>query len=408
VQGRAVKPPLLFLCHRIPYPPNKGDKIRSFHLLEYLSRSHRIHLGTFVDDPADWEHLERLDQWCAERMVRPLRPPLARMRSLKGLAKGQPLTLPYYQDAALAAWTRKAMRERSVKRVLIYSSAMAQYLLPETAEATVVMDLVDVDSDKWRQYAKSRSWPMSWLYHREAERLLEFERSASAAAEATLLVSEEEAELFRRLAPEAASRVHALRNGVDLAWFDPRVEHPSPYEGPGPHLVFTGAMDYWPNVDAVVWFAEEVMPLLRARFPQLRFHVVGSRPAERVRALAQEPGVEVSGTVPDIRPYIAHADAAVAPMRIARGIQNKVLEAMALARPVVASPMGAEGIRAEWGVELLVAESGEEFADALDRLLNDRERAVTLGEAARRRVEADYGWEGTLPLLDRWFPPQEG
>jgi len=266
---------------------------------------------------------------------------------------------------------------------------------------------VDVDSDKWRQYAQSRSWPMSWIYRREAERLLRFERAAGAAFDATLLVSEEEAALFRRLAPEAAPRVHALRNGVDLAWFDPAVEHPSPYEGPGPHLVFTGAMDYWPNVDAVGWFVEEVMPRLRAGFPRLEFHVVGSRPTERVRELAGEPGVQVTGAVPDIRPWIAHADAAVAPMRIARGIQNKVLEAMAMARPVVVSPMGAEGIEAEAGRELLVAESGEAFAGALAGLLQDGKRAAALGRAARERVVAEYGWERTLPLLDRWFPGDE-
>jgi len=403
-----MKPALLFLSHRIPYPPNKGDKIRSFHLLEYLARRYRVHLGTFVDDPEDWQHLSALDRWCESRMVRPLHPGRARLKSLAGLATGEPLTLPYYRDGRLSAWVHRVLEEQEVGHVLIYSSAMAQYLLGEEGwRGRVVMDLVDVDSDKWRQYAQSRSWPMSWIYRREAERLLRFERAAGAAFDATLLVSEEEAALFRRLAPEAAPRVHALRNGVDLAWFDPAVEHPSPYEGPGPHLVFTGAMDYWPNVDAVAWFVEEVMPRLRAGFPRLEFHVVGSRPTERVRELAGEPGVQVTGAVPDIRPWIAHADAAVAPMRIARGIQNKVLEAMAMARPVVVSPMGAEGIEAEAGRELLVAESGEAFAGALAGLLRDGKRAAALGRAARERVVAEYGWERTLPLLDRWFPGDE-
>ena len=282
-----MKPALLFLSHRIPYPPNKGDKIRSFHLLEYLARRYRIHLGSFVDDPDDWQHLPALDRWCERRMVRPLRPVTARLKSLAGLATGEPLTLPYYRDGRLSAWVRQVLEEQDVGHVLIYSSAMAQYLLGEEGwRGRVVMDLVDVDSDKWRQYAQSRSWPMSWIYRREAERLLRFERTAGAAFDATLLVSEEEAALFRRLAPEVAPRVHALRNGVDVAYFDPALEHPSPYEGPGPHLVFTGAMDYWPNVDAVVWFVEEVMPRLRARFPRLEFHVVGSRPTERVRELA--------------------------------------------------------------------------------------------------------------------------
>ncbi len=398
-----MKPALLFLAHRIPYPPNKGDKIRSFHLLEYLSRRYRIFLGTFVDDPADGAHIEKLDRWCAGRCVRRLRPLQARLRSLAGLATGEALTLPYYRDRRLARWARQVTEAEGVAHVLVYSSAMAQYA-PKGAERTLVVDLVDVDSDKWRQYAETHRGPMRWIYGREARRLLDFERAAAASASAALLVSEEEAALFRRLAPEVAEKVHALGNGVDLAYFDPGADLPSPYEGEGPHLVFTGAMDYWPNVDAVVWFAEKVLPTLRQRRPGLIFHIVGSRPAERVRALARAGGVHVTGTVPDIRPWIRHADVAVAPMRIARGIQNKVLEAMAMARPVVVSPMGAEGIEAADGREWRVAESADAFAGAVDELLAHPDRAAAMGRAARARVEADYGWEARLPLLDRWFP----
>jgi len=404
-----VKPALLFLSHRIPYPPNKGDKIRSFHLLEYLARRHRVFLGTFVDDPADWSHVEMLDRWCVARCVRPLSPARARILSLRGLFDGRPLTLPYYADGGLKRWVREILEREKVRRILVYSSAMAQFV-PEAyhAQGRTVLDLVDVDSDKWRQYAATRPWPLSWIYRRESKRLLAFERDQARRFEATLLVSPEEADLFRRLAPESSERIHALSNGVDVAWFDPEAKLNSPYGEPGSHLVFTGAMDYWPNVDAVIWFVEKVWPKVRAARPRARFHIVGARPAEAVRALAGREGVEVTGAVPDIRPWIRHADVVVAPMRIARGIQNKVLEAMALARPVVVTPMGAEGIDAEDGREWRVADSANAFAEAVNALLGDTGRAEAMGRAARRRVLEGYAWEQRLPLLDRWFPGEDG
>ena len=399
-----MKPPLLFLAHRIPYPPNKGDKIRSFHLLRHLARRYRVFLGTFVDDPQDRQHIERLDEWCAEHCVRPLRPGRAKLLSLRGLLSGQPLTLPYYRDRSLQRWVSRVVEREGIRDILIYSSAMGQYVTGPAFQGTRrLTDLVDVDSDKWRQYAGKKPWPMSWIYRREADRLLAFERRIGALSDAVFLVSDEEAALFRKLAPELDGRIHTLRNGVDLEAFDPEVEHSSPYAPDGHHIVFTGAMDYWPNVDAVVWFADEVLPSLRERFADLQFHIVGSHPAEQVRALAGRPGVEVTGAVEEIQPWIAHADVAVAPMRIARGIQNKVLEAMAMARPVVVSPMGLEGIGGRDGEELLVAEQADEFVAQVSRVLDGSVDGAALGRAAREKVLRDFAWDTALPLLDRWF-----
>jgi len=399
-----VRPPLLFLSHRIPYPPNKGDKIRSFHLLRHLSRRYRVFLGTFVDAPEDWQYQERLQEWCEASCVRELQPARAKLFSLRGLITGKPLTLPYYHDRKLEKWVHEVVEKEGIGDILVYSSAMAQYVLGGNFDGSRrIIDLVDVDSDKWRQYAEKKPWPMSWVYRREADRLLDFERRIAALSEATLLVSEQEAMLFRELAPEVDDRIFALRNGVDLQAFEPELDWPNPYARGGPHLVFTGAMDYWPNVDAVIWFAEEVFPILQARFPGIEFHIVGSRPADRVRALAGRPGVEVTGSVEQVQPYIRHADVAVIPMRIARGIQNKVLEAMAMARPVVVSPMGLEGIDARDGEELLVAESAQNFADQVGRVLEGDVSGEALGQAARRKVMRDFSWERVLPLLDRWF-----
>ncbi len=399
-----MKPPLLFLSHRIPYPPNKGDKIRSFHLLRYLSRRYRVFLGTFVDDPEDWRHEERLKEWCEGSCVRGLVPSRAKLFSLRGLITGKPLTLPYYHDRELEKWVHEVVVKEDIGDILVYSSAMAQYVAgADFSTSRRIIDLVDVDSDKWRQYARKKHWPMSWIYRREADRLLAFERRIAGFSEATFLVSDEEAALFRKLAPEVAERIFALRNGVDLEAFDPEGDYPSPYAADGQHLVFTGAMDYWPNVDAVTWFAEEAFPILQSRFPEIQFHIVGSRPSDQVQALANRSGVEVTGSVAQIQPYIRHADVAVIPMRIARGIQNKVLEAMAMARPVVVSPMGLEGIDARDGEELLVAESADAFARQVGRVLNGEVSGDELGRAARTKVMRDFSWETALPLLDRWF-----
>ncbi len=388
---------LLYLTHRIPYPPNKGDKIRSYHLLRHLSTRYRVHLGTFVDEAQDWAHLDKVRGLCGESHFARLRPRLARLRSLSGLVSARPLTLPYYRDAGLKAWVDGLLARRPIRRILVFSSAMAQYAMDHAAARRVV-DFVDVDSDKWRQYGARKGWPLGAIYRREGRLLLAFEREVARAFDASLFVSEHEADLFRRLAPESAAKVGHFRNGVDTEYFSPREGYPNPYPEGEQALVFTGAMDYWPNQDAVDWFAREVLPLVRARRPRARFYVVGSRPGQKVRQLAALPGVVVTGAVADVRPYLAHARCAVAPLRIARGVQNKVLEAMAMARPVIASPQALEGIGALAGEELLVARDAVEFVSLCLSLLGRADPGM--GRAARDRVLADYGWASNLAQLD--------
>ncbi len=378
---------LLFLAHRIPYPPNKGDKVRSFHILKALSARYRVRLGAFVDDPADLVHADKLARYCEEVRLLRLRPVFARLRSLSALASGRALTLPYFGDRAMAAWVRARLAPGTVRRVLVFSSAMAQYVEGGGAALRRVVDLVDVDSDKWRQYAERAHGPMRAVYRREARRLLAYERRIAAAFDAAVLVSGAEADLFRRLAPEAAGRVHAIENGVDARYFAPERDYPDPYGTGGPVLAFTGAMDYRANVDAVVWFATEVFAALRARVPGVRFFIVGARPAEAVRRLAQRPGVHVTGSVADIRPYLAHAALAVAPLRIARGIQNKVLEAMAMARPIVASPEALDGIDLGPCTPAAPRTAGE-WVEAIEAGL----AAPGAAPEARAWVRARYDW----------------
>ncbi len=402
----AVKKELLFLAHRIPFPPNKGDKIRSFNLLRHLARDWTVHLGAFVDDPDDWRHegeVAALSGGEIHLLGLPSR--RAKLKSLRGLLTGDPLTLPFYFDARMQTWVDDLLQRRPIGHAVAFSSAMAQYL-ERHRELQRVVDVVDVDSDKWAQYAESKAWPMSTLYRRESRTLLGYERHIAASFDASVFVSEDEAELFRRLAPESTQRVHAVRNGVDTDYFSPRGEYADPYAGRGPVMVFTGAMDYWANVDAVRWFADEILPSIRRQIPAAEFFVVGARPTPEVLALGEREGISVTGAVEDIRPYVAHARVAMVPMRIARGVQNKVLEAMAMARPVVLSPEAAEGIDAADGKHFRVGRDAAALQAATLNCL--QEDCSAMGHAARELVLREYAWKPSLHGFDRLLEARHG
>jgi sugar transferase (PEP-CTERM/EpsH1 system associated) len=388
---------LLFLAHRIPFPPNKGDKIRSFHLLRHLAARHEIHLGAFVDDPADWQYRDALAPYCKSMKLIPLHPRRAKLASLAGLLTGEALTLPYYRSRELRRWAAGLADAGKVARGLAFSSAMAQFMPAGLSRR--VLDMVDVDSDKWTQYAGTQRWPLAWLYAREGRRLAEWEARVAQDFDATLLVSRDEAALLQRRVPAARDKIATFENGVDAEYFSPARDYPNPYAPGVQGVVFTGAMDYWPNVDAVTWFAERIFPAIRDAVPAAQFTIVGSRPTEAVLALARQPGVVVTGSVPDVRPYLAHAACAVAPLRIARGVQNKVLEAMAMTRPVVASVQAAEGIRAEAGRDFILAQGEAEFADAVVAGL----QTMSAAAPARDCILAHYDWARNLAAIDRLF-----
>jgi sugar transferase (PEP-CTERM/EpsH1 system associated) len=385
-----AKPKLLYLVHRIPYPPNKGDKIRSFHFLQALAAEYRIFLGTFIDDPDDKQHINTLTSFCADICYIDLNPKIGKIKSLTGLLSGEALSLPYYRNRQLQEWVDKTIAEQNIERVTIFSSPMAQYIEKYT-NLHCVADFVDVDSDKWRQYALSKHWPASWIYRREAEKLLAYEQRIAARADATIFVSEQEAGLFKTLAPKSAGKIGFVNNGVDTDRFNPDLLWETPFLADQQAIVFTGAMDYWANVDAVKWFAEQVFPVIKSRLPDVHFYIVGSKPAKDVLQLAEnEPAVIVTGRVDDVRPYVAHAGVVVAPLRIARGIQNKVLEAMAMAKPIVATSAAMEGIPGGTDLQVAIADAPEDFASQVLRFL---EQSVESANVNRRYVESDFSWE---------------
>jgi len=397
--------PLLFLAHRLPYPPNKGDKVRSYHFLRHLASRYRVYLGTFIDQDEDWTHLEAVRRWCAEIHVEALVPWSRRAASSLGLLRGEPLTLPYFRSAALQHWVRRVVQRERIALAFAFSSPMAQYLL-ELGELRSVVDFVDMDSAKWGEYAARRPWPLSAVYRREERRLLAYEQAVAARADATIFVTDPERRRFIAQASHATERVITIRNGVDGDYFSPSREFPSPFGADETPIVFTGAMDYWPNVDAAVWFAREVLPRIRRHDPAVRFYVVGMNPDGAVRALAGDAATVVTGRVPDVRPYLRHARLVVAPLRVARGIQNKVLEAMAMARPVVATPACAAALSARAGMELEVAGDAESFGEKILALMHSA-RAETMGRAARERVLRDYAWRASFDLLDQVLGRQQ-
>jgi len=390
--------PLLFLVHRLPYPPNKGDKVRSFHFLKHLAGRYRVFLGTFIDDPSDWQHVEALKRMCAEVHVEPIVPWSKRARSVTAFLSGEALTLPYFRSRELGRWAEEIVRRERVTRAFAFSSPMAQYLL-DLPQVRCLVDFVDMDSAKWGDYALRRKWPGSLLYKREARHLLAYERDIAGRAAASIFVTDEEAQRLRSETPGCAERVVVIRNGVDSEHFSPSRDLASPFAPDERPIVFTGSMDYWPNVDAVVWFAREVLPRIRGCDLSVRFYVVGMNPDAAVRALASDPATTVTGRVDDVRPYLQHARVVVAPLRVARGIQNKVLEAMAMAKPVVASAASAAALSVRQGVELEVASDAQGFASKV-LMLMDPTRADAMGRLARSRVAQDYAWSASLNLLD--------
>ena len=388
---------ILFLCHRLPWPPSKGDKIRSYHVLRRLAERHRVYLGTFVDDPADWRYLAEVESVCAEVCVRPLKPWQARGRALTAMTRGEPLTVGCYHDRVLQRWVDRLVAKRKVDLALCYSSGVAPFVMRH-ASLRRVMDFVDADSDKWRQYAEAHHGVTRMIYRREARRLAAFEREIAARFDASLFVSEPEAAFFRKQIPAVAGKVHGVANGVDAGYWNPQREYANPYRPGERAVVFVGAMDYRANVHAAQWFVQEVWSQVSASRPDARFYIVGSRPTREVQSLGRLAGVTVTGRVEDVRPYLAHAHAVVAPLRIARGIQNKVLEALAMEKVVLATPEAWEGIDDFVGRMGCINDSPEAMSVEALRWL-DQPQPLRV-PAARAMVQSRFDWARNLDAYE--------
>ena len=392
-------PNLLFLTQRIPYPPTKGEKIRSLQILHYLRQHYDVHLGCLVDDPLDHDHEPTIAALCASSYFARLDRGRAKFACLRGLLTGEALSVTFYRDAGLARWVKYVLDEMRPDVIFVCSSNMAPYILDlRGRERVCVVDLADVDSEKWHAYAKSGRSLMRFVHTREWHKTAALEARIARDCDWSTFVSQEEAALFATLQPEYANKIKAVGNGVDHVYFDPAGPFEPPFALDRPNFVFTGTMDYPPNIDAVSWFAKAILPLICQRSEHAQFHIVGSSPSSEVLALADIPGVFVTGRVDDVRPFLAHASAGVAPMRIARGIQNKVLESMAMARPTVVTLDALTGISATPGSEVLLADTEQTFAEAC--LFALQGGAAAVGVAARQRILRDFIWAERLRGFD--------
>lgn len=393
---------LLFISHRFPYPPDRGEKIHVWHVLRHLAQSYRVFLGCLSDDERDWRYLPDVQAICANVGCFGIDKLAQKRRALLRLRPGRPLMLDYYDHPPLRRWVDRVARSEALDLVYVVSTAMAPYVA-DLGPMPTVLDMVDVNSRKWADYALHGNWLARLVWAREARTLLACERSAARACARTLLVTDAERRYFSDQVPDIRDRVVTIENGVDLDYFSPpATPSPCPYPvgspGEGPWVTMVGNLDYRPNADAAVWFARHVLPLLRHRTPSPQMAIVGANPDRRLLRLTERPGILVTGRVADVRPYLEHASAVIAPLQIARGVQNKVLEGMAMARPVVASPEAFLGIRAEPGRDLLVADGPEAMAGAIAEVLDGRHPAI--GRAARRAMEAGYSWPSQMARLD--------
>jgi len=381
---------MLFIAHRMPYPPDKGERVRAFHELKALSRHFRITLASLACGDPDACAAAELRECCEKVITGSAGGNLGLLRGALSLCAGNSVTEGYFRDRGLLRTLLEETQREPFDLVFAYSSSTLPYALTVPARARV-MDLVDIDSAKWTGYAQAAWWPKSILYRMEARGVGALERRAVEKCDAVLLVSEAEVAALRL----TSGKVTAIGNGVDTDFFKPDGSVPQQATA----LVFTGTMDYRPNVEGVCWFVREVWPELKRRAPQLTFTIVGRDPSRAVRELAEAPGVKVTGSVPDVRPYLAAATAAVAPLRIARGIQNKILEAMACGRAVVASSQAIEGLDVRIGEEVLRADSADEWQTCILDLLSNESRRRSLAHAARARVVADYSWDSRMAPL---------
>ncbi len=384
---------IFFICQRVPFPPNRGDKITTFNELRHLSRHHEVHVYCLADGNDDLANVAGAREYATTVTAIPVASHRAQLRAVGALLIGGALSVAMLREPALRAAIAAGYAELKPDLIFVFSSNMAQYA-ESFRQLPRIVQMQELDSLKFQQYAATRRAPIRWIYAREHARLLTYERHVATTFSHSLVCTKLELQEFQQMIPGCP--VSVVGNGVDLAFF--RTGNIEKVRG---EIIFTGVMDYIPNVDAVTWFCDAILPLVRLRVPHAHFTICGIRPAASVLRLADRPGVTVTGKVEDIRPFLDRAEVSVAPLRIARGIQNKILEALAMSVPVVASVAvwTATGIAAGDGI--LPADTAEAFANHIIRLLQDDAVRAEMSRRGREAVARDFTWDRQLAELDK-------
>ncbi|MBV9203395.1 MAG: TIGR03087 family PEP-CTERM/XrtA system glycosyltransferase [Alphaproteobacteria bacterium] len=384
---------IFYVCRRVPFPPDRGDKIAAFNTIRHLAARHEVHVFCLGDGAQDVANISGLQCHVNSIIAAPVTEVTIKLRALNALATGSPLSVAALNEGRLHRAIQQKFTELRPDLVIVYSCNMAQFAkhLPDVPR---IMHFGDLDSMKWQLYAEQSPPPSRWIYSIEGRRLLAYERQIAHDFSHALVHTEAEKRDFERLIPGVP--VSVVSNGVDLDYFRPA----GAIKQPG-SLVFTGVMDYRPNVDAVAWFCNEILPIVQAEIPDSNFTICGSRPTRAVRRLARRRGITVTGWVPDARPYLDRAAVFVAPLRMARGVQNKLLEALAMGLPCVASMVASRGTLVAEDDGVLVSDDPRTFASHVVDLLRDGGRRVELARRARAAAEANYRWEDQLSRLDQ-------
>jgi sugar transferase (PEP-CTERM/EpsH1 system associated) len=398
---------ILYLAHRIPYPPNKGDKIRSFNEIKYLSQKNEVDLICLADDKKDLVYVKELEKICGKVSVFFLDKKTALLRGFLSLLKNRPISAGYFYLSGVQNVFDKWIKESDYDAVLCFCSPMAEYVFrcgyqKKLKDIHLAMDFCDLDSDKWNQYSKNSSFIKKRIYKKESKLLSEYEKKVNKFFDNSFFVSSPEAELFKSKFPECKN-VYSIPNGVDYDFFSFDKKRENVYlkkNAFSPVMVFTGAMDYYANIDAVLWFAKKIFPAIKEKYPDSIFCIAGSNPSDEVSELEKSNGIIVTGFVEDIRPYYQHADISVIPLRIARGIQNKVLEAMSMGKAVVSTTKALEGINATKN-EVFNADFEDEFAQKIMELFENMELREKTGKNARNFVEKNFSWKVSMSDLER-------
>ena len=384
---------IFFVCQRVPFPPDRGDKITTFNEIRHLSMAHEVHVFCLADGSRDLDNVPGLSDYVRSVTAVPVTGLRSRLRALTALVTGKPLSVAAYNEKRLHDAIKEQFSALKPDLIMVYSCNVAQYV-EDFPQVPRLMQFAELDSSRWGQYAKRSPIPLRWIYAIEQRRFFAYEQRIARAFSHALVCTAIEQREFQRLIPGVP--VSLVGNGVDLDYFQPAGSPKQPGS-----IVFTGIMDYLPNVDAVIWFCNKALPLIQAQIPEATFVICGSRPTAAVRRLAKKPGVTVTGWVPDTRPFLDRAEVFVAPLRMGRGIQNKLLEGLAMGLPCIASTAAWSGTAVANGEGLLAADEPQEFAGHVVRLLREPDFRTAMAYKARAAVEANYRWATQLAVLDR-------
>jgi polysaccharide biosynthesis protein PslH len=384
---------MFFICQRVPFPPDRGDKITTFNEIRHLSAKHEVHVFCLADGKPDLDNVHGLCRYAQSVTAVPVIGWTSKLRALKAMLVGEPLSVAAFDETKLHNAIREKFVELQPDLIMVYSCNVAQYA-EHFPEVPRIMQFAELDSSRWGQFALRSRPPLRWVYAIEQQRFFAYERHIAHTFSHALVCTAAEQRDFERLIPSVP--VSLVGNGVDLDYFRSRGVAKQPGS-----IVFTGVMDYFPNIDAVVWFCDDVLPIVQEQIPEAGLTICGSRPTAAVRRLAKRRGVTVTCRVPDTRPYLDGAEVFVAPMRMARGIQNKLLEALSMGLPCVASEAAATATVVPDGEGILAADDAREFAGHVVRLLRDGEFRAAMARKARAAAEAHYRWDEQLACLDR-------